>query len=94
MKGKRPELSATLVAVKGAAVPPADMPARTAAAAATRAAPPTPESGEGREALVPLNFRIGEVFRREFKTYAASHDMKLNELFRLSFDAYRKQQGD
>jgi len=33
-------------------------------------------------------------FRREFKTYAAGHDMKLNELLRRSFEAYRKVQGD
>jgi hypothetical protein len=33
-------------------------------------------------------------FRREFKTYAARHDLKLNELLRRSFEAYRKAQGD
>jgi hypothetical protein len=33
-------------------------------------------------------------FRREFKTYAARHDLKLNELLRLSFDAYRRERGD
>jgi hypothetical protein len=33
----------------------------------------------------PLNFRVGAEFRREFKTYAAAHDM---------IEAYRKQQGD
>ena len=51
--------------------------------------------GEGREGnLIPLNFRISASFRREFKTYAAKHDMKLNELLRRSFDAYRREQGD
>ena len=47
-----------------------------------------------REEIVPLNFRIPASLRREFKTYAAQHDMKLNELFRASFDAYRARQGD
>ncbi len=47
-----------------------------------------------REEIVPLNFRIPASLRREFKTYAAQHDMKLNELFRAAFDAYRAQQGD
>ena len=47
-----------------------------------------------REEIVPLNFRIPASLRREFKTYAAQHDMKLNELFRASFDAYRERQGD
>jgi hypothetical protein len=48
--------------------------------------------GEGN--LMPLNFRISATFRREFKTYAARHDLKLNELLRLSFEAYRIQRGD
>jgi hypothetical protein len=41
-----------------------------------------------------LNFRVPAEFKREFKTYAASHDMKMNELLRRSFRAYRKQRGD
>jgi hypothetical protein len=92
MKGKRPELGAGLIATKGTAAPPADMPTR-AAAVPLRAVPPAPKVGEGREALVPLNFRIGETFRREFKTYAASHDLKLNELLRLCFDFYKSRQN-
>jgi hypothetical protein len=40
---------------------------------------------------LPLNFRVPADFRRAFKTYAAQHDLKLNELLRLSFDSYRKQ---
>ena len=47
-----------------------------------------------REEIVPLNFRIPASLRREFKTYAAQHDMKLSELFRASFNAYRVRQGD
>jgi hypothetical protein len=41
-----------------------------------------------------LNFRVPAKFKREFKTYAASHDMKMNELLRRSFRAYREQRGD
>ncbi len=74
-------LSAGLVAIKGNAAPARDMPPRGAVAAETAG-------------LQPLNFRVGTEFRREFKTYAAAHDLKLNELLRRSFEAYRKQQGD
>jgi hypothetical protein len=42
----------------------------------------------------PLNFRVPTVFRREFKTYAAQHDLKLVELLQLAFAAYRRQQRD
>jgi hypothetical protein len=44
------------------------------------------EDGPG---LAPLNFRVSAAFRREFKTFAAQHDLKLNELLRRSFEAYR-----
>jgi hypothetical protein len=37
---------------------------------------------------------VPDAFRREFKVYAASHGLKLNELLRLSFEAYRRQYGD
>ena len=36
----------------------------------------------------PLNFRVPADFRRRFKTYAAQHDMKLNELLYKAFEAY------
>ena len=52
-----------------------------------------PPQEASREEIVPLNFRIPVSLRREFKTYAARHDMKLNELFRVAFEAYRAQQG-
>lgn len=86
---KKPELSAGLVAIKGAAAPAHDMPAR--------AAEPTLKADAGRtkgEELVPLNFRIPVSLRRAFKTYAAQNDMKLNELLRECFEVYRKQKGD
>jgi hypothetical protein len=76
-------LSSGLVAIKGSAVP-ADMPTRGATAS-----PKEDEAG-----LTPLNFRVSAAFRRTFKTYAASHDLKLNALLKLSFESYRKQQGD
>jgi hypothetical protein len=41
-----------------------------------------------------LNFRVQAEFKRDFKTYAASHDMKMNELLRRSFQAYRKERDD
>lgn len=99
-------LSASLVAVKGMAAPAPDMPGRVAPAAPTipapvprdeepRSAPPRATAGsEGEGGLSPLNFRVPASFRREFKTYAARHDMKLNELLRRSFEAFRKVQGD
>ena len=95
-KPKVADLSPGLVAIKGSAAPPADTP--------TRAARPSPVSGRDgqgaaeetgtREEIVPLNFRIPASLRRAFKTYAAQHDMKLNELLRVAFEAYRARQGD
>jgi hypothetical protein len=90
MSKKPAVLSAGLVAVKGAASPAADMPSRAAEPAST---PERAEKGRG-EALLPLNFRVGASFRREFKTYAAAHDLKLNELLRRCFAAYRQQNGE
>jgi hypothetical protein len=114
MKSKPAELSAGLVAIKGAAMPSPDMPGRGGAAlaavppAAAPAAEPAPAKAAARaparksapqpaakEAnLTPLNFRISASFRREFRTYAATHDLKLNELLRLCFEAYRQQRRD
>jgi hypothetical protein len=76
-------LSSHLVAIKGSAAPVDDMPTRSATA-------PAKEEGTG---LAPLNFRVSAEFRREFKTYAAAHDLKLNKLLALSFQAYRQQRG-
>ena len=109
MKSKPAELSAGLVAIKGAATPSPDMPgrggaslaamppaaapasAKTAARAPARRAP---EPAVKEANLTPLNFRISASFRREFRTYAATHDLKLNELLRLCFEAYRQQRRD
>ena len=92
-KPKVANLSPGLVAVKGAATPPLDAPVRSAADAATSGSK-ADEQASSREEIVPLNFRVTTSFRRAFKTYAASHDMKLNHLLRVAFDAYRKQEGD
>jgi hypothetical protein len=37
----------------------------------------------------PLNFKVPEDFRREFKTYAAQHNKKLNQLLYESFAALK-----
>lgn len=78
---KRPaaDLSA-LVATKGAASPTKDMP--------TRATATVTVSDESKGPGEPLNFRVPADFRRRFKTYAAQHDMKLNELLYKAFEAY------
>jgi hypothetical protein len=81
---KTAPLSAGLVAIKGAAAPIGDMPTRTAAQLALAKD----------ERLAPLNFRVPREFRTMFKTYAAMHDLKLNQLLKLSFETYRKLQGD
>jgi hypothetical protein len=89
-------LSSSLVAVKGAAMPAPDMPGRVSppATVQTDTAPePEPKATETVEAGQPLNFRVSAEFRRQFKVYAAQHGLKLNELLRLSFEAYRSQNG-
>jgi hypothetical protein len=95
MTKKPAALSADLVATKGAAAPAPDMPGRTSSPAARPAAVATDADVKPEDkGLAPLNFRVPASFRREFKTYAARHDLKLNELLRLSFETYRRQHGD
>ena len=36
-------------------------------------------------AIAPLNFKVTKAFRREFKTYASQHDMKMVELLHEGF---------
>ncbi len=97
-------LSANLVAVKGMAAPASDMPGRVSPAPSAapvvtvvpsrQTAEPLPaQAGQGEAGGQPLNFRVPEAFRREFKVYAARNGLKLNELLRLSFDAYREKNG-
>jgi hypothetical protein len=47
-----------------------------------------PQRGESAE-TVPLHFRMPADFVKEFKLYALEEDMKLCELFRAAFDAYK-----
>lgn len=85
---KAAELSAGLLAVKGAAAPAPDM--------SSRAADPKPAEADIEDEgpnPAPLNFRVSPAFRREFKTFAAQNDLKLNELLRLSFDVYKSHKA-
>lgn len=40
---------------------------------------------------MPLNFKVPFDFRREFKTYAAQHNKKLNQLLYEAFAALKAQ---
>lgn len=42
----------------------------------------------------PLNFKVGEEFRREFKTYAAQHDKKLNQVLYEAFAALKAKRAE
>jgi hypothetical protein len=44
--------------------------------------------------LTPLNFKVPAEFRREFKTYAAQHDMSLSRLLQQSFHWFKKNNGN
>jgi hypothetical protein len=49
---------------------------------------------QAKEAKKPLNFKVSSDFRREFKTYASAHDLKLSKLLELAFESFRKHDGD
>ena len=38
---------------------------------------------------IPLNFKVSAEFRRDFKTYAAQHNKKLNQLLYEAFSALK-----
>lgn len=82
MSKKSPIDLAGLVSTKGTAVPPGTVPARSTASAV---------GGDESGSSMPLNFKVPEKFRREFKTYAAAHDMKLNQLLYKAFENYVKE---
>lgn len=101
---KKPLDLTGLVATKGSAAPLADAPSRAPTAAEPHAAvqpaaaPPTAtasavNSGDDEVNGIPLNFRVTADLRRRFRMFAAAHDLKLNELLRLAFDAYEKTNG-
>lgn len=94
MTKKPAALSADLVAMKGAAVPAPDMPGRASSPAACPATLVTAPDVKPEDKGIAAQLPCPGVFRREFKTYAARHDLKLNELLRLSFEIYRRQNGD
>jgi len=89
-------LSSGLVAIKGSAAPVPDMPTRSQVSPVVAAPVVAVAAAKKKEDVgtEPLNFRVPAAFRTAFKTYAASHDMKLNSLLKVCFEAYRKQQGD
>jgi hypothetical protein len=43
------------------------------------------------ETLAPLNFKVSRAFRREFKTYASQHDMKMVDLLHEAFRLVKEQ---
>lgn len=49
------------------------------------------QSSDKRDAAraMPLNFKVPADFRREFKTYAAQHNKKLNQLLYEAFAALK-----
>lgn len=79
---KKPVLSASLVAVKGAAAPVQGMPARS------------PSIAEPKPPSTPLNFKVPEDFVREFKIRAATRGLKLNELLLEAFEAHKRLHGE
>jgi hypothetical protein len=58
-----------------------------------KVAKPAKPAKPAKVAKKPLNFKVPADFRREFKTYASKHDLKLNGLLELAFESYRKQPG-
>jgi len=62
---------------------PAAKPAKRAARPAAKA--DQPDSAKA----MPLNFKVPADFRREFKTYAAQHNKKLNQLLYEAFAALK-----
>lgn len=52
----------------------------------------SPTGGTANDA--PLNFKVSSDFRREFKTYAAQHNKKLNQLLYESFAALKAKDDD
>lgn len=73
-----------LVATKGNATPIVDMTTRAMPVPVVTA--PEEETSNS----VPLNFRVTADLRRRFRMFAAANDLKLNELLRLAFDEYEK----
>jgi hypothetical protein len=54
----------------------------------------TRRSGSAPSELAPLNFKVTKAFRREFKTYASQHDMKMVELLQEAFRLVKEHHAD
>jgi hypothetical protein len=54
---------------------------------------PTRNSG-ALDRSMPLNFKVPADFRREFKTYAAQHNKKLNQLLYEAFAALKAKHSE
>lgn len=61
--------------------------------------PPTPTETLGnldvslKQELVPLNFKVPEEFRREFKVFAAQHGMDMVEVMQEAFELMKRTKG-
>jgi hypothetical protein len=56
--------------------------------------PPTQSAENGDARTAPLNFKVSPEFRREFKTYAAQHNKKLNQLLYEAFKSLKAQHAE
>jgi hypothetical protein len=81
-KKKTADLSASLVAVKGAALAATD--------AQGRQPEPPPAASP---VAAPLNFKVDADFRRRFRQRAAEADLKLIELLYEALDAWEEKRG-
>jgi hypothetical protein len=65
--------------------------AKRLAPAKNQSARPLTQKADGASAAgaMPLNFKVPSDFRREFKTYAAQHNKKLNQLLYEAFAALK-----
>lgn len=63
---------------------------------ASRSAAPASGKDEPTESTkpTPLNFKVSADFRREFKTYAAQHNKKLNQLLYEAFAALKAKHAE
>lgn len=67
-----------------------DRRARIASTSVAEAAPILSTAECAPNDAVNLNFRVSADFRRNFRLYAVAHDLKLNELLPLAFEALKK----
>ncbi len=48
-----------------------------------------PEAGE----LVPMNFKVDSELKKDFKMFAAMHDMSMVDLLKEAFALYKEHKG-